>query len=124
MKSKILNLCLFVTSLFGYLEWGGDNQMFLWKGEMEILAKLSNDPLLVLHPFTVLPLVGQMILLITLFQKKPSRLLTYLGMGGIGILMLLIFGIGLMGANFKIAGSAIPFLITGILVIRNNLATV
>jgi hypothetical protein len=40
MKQRILNLLLIVTSLFGYLEWGADNRMFLFQGELEVLTKL------------------------------------------------------------------------------------
>lgn len=75
MKSKLLNFLLIVTSLLGYLEWGGDNHIFLFKAEAEILSKLFTDPLSVLHPFTLLPLAGQIILLITLFQKKTWYIL-------------------------------------------------
>jgi len=118
MKSKILNLSLILTSLIGYLEWGGNNKMFLFQGEMEIVSKLFNNPTSAIHPFTLLPLIGQILLTFTLFQKNPSKILTFLGFGGIGILLLFMFVIGLMSANFKILISTVPFLVTGILVIR------
>ena len=79
MKSKILNLTLILTSLIGYLEWGQDMSMFLFQGELDVISKLFTDPLSVLHPFTLLPLLGQILLLITLFQKNPSKVLTYVG---------------------------------------------
>lgn len=119
MKSKILNACLILTSLLGYLEWGTDQKMFLLQGEMEILTKLFDDPLSALHPFTVLPLFGQILLLITLFQSKPSKLLTYSGLGCLSILLLFMFFIGLISFNYKIVLSTIPFIVTGILTIRN-----
>lgn len=122
MKSKILNFLLVLSSLAGYLEWGKDNKMFLFQAEAEIVSKLTNDPLSVLHPFTVLPFVGQILLLITLFQKKPGRILTYVGIGGIGILLALMFVIGLISLNVKILASTIPFLVLAFVTIRHHRA--
>lgn len=113
-KNKILNLCLVLTSLLGYLEWGTDNEAFLYQIEIKILSDLFNDPGSLLHPLVLLPLLGQVLLAITLFQKKPSKLLTYLGIGGIGILLLFIFAISLMNLNVKMVASTLPFLGLGI----------
>ena len=118
MKSKIINLCLILTSLLGYLEWGGNNNMFLFEGEWQILSQLFTDPLAALHPFTVLPIIGQLMLAFTLFQKKPNRTLTFLGIGGIGLLLLFMFVVGFISNNFKIISSTIPFIITAIYAIK------
>ena len=120
MKSKLLNLGLILSSLFGYLEWGDDNSMFLFQGELDVLSKLFTEPASVIHPFTLLPLIGQILLIITLFQKEPGKLLTFLGMGGIGILLLLICYIGLIGPNFKMLFSTLPFLVIGVLTIMHH----
>lgn len=120
MKIKLLNLSLILTSLFGYLEWGTDNQMFLFQGEMEILTKLFIDPISVLHPFTMLPLIGQIILVFTLFQKQPNKTLTFIGMGCIGLLLFFMFVIGLISLNYKVFISTLPFLISSILVLRHH----
>lgn len=109
-KRKILNLCLVLTSLLGYLEWGIDRKAFLYETEIEILSKLFSEPGSLLHPFVLLPLFGQALLIFTLFQKKPSKLLTFLGIGCIGILLLLIFAISLMNLNLKMFFSTLPFL--------------
>lgn len=114
MKVKVLNALVVTTSLFGYLEWGKDNHMFLFQAEAEILRKLVSDPQAVIHPFTLLPLFGQIVLLITLFQKKPSRFLTIAGIAGIGLLLGLMFVIGLLSLNLKIIISTLPFLITAV----------
>jgi hypothetical protein len=119
MKSKILNALLILTSLAGYLEWGKDNRIFLFQAEGQILLRLLNDPVEVAHPFTVLPMVGQLILLITLFQKNPGKILTYIGLAGIGILLAFMFVIGLMSWNWKILVSTLPFLITAFLTVRH-----
>lgn len=120
MKTKILNLLLIVFSLFGYLEWGKDNSSFLFEAEAEIFSKLFTDPGSVVHPFTMLPLAGQLLLLVTLFQKKPNRWLTFTGMGGIGILLVFMFLIGLISLNVNILLSTMPFLGVGFVTIKHH----
>jgi hypothetical protein len=119
MKSKLLNFLLIITSLFGYLEWGGDSHTFLFTAEWEVLSRLFSDPVSVLHPFTILPLTGQILLLITLFQKQPGKILTYISIGGIGVLLVFIFIAGALSLNFKIMLSVIPFITVAILAIRH-----
>jgi hypothetical protein len=119
MKIKILNLLLIITSLLGYLEWGGDNHIFLFQGESEIIYKLFTNPGSVIHPFILIPLMAQILLLITLFQKSPSKKMTYISISGLGLLLGLMFIIGLLSFNFEILLSTFPFLIVAILTIRN-----
>ena len=119
MKSKILNFLLLITSLLGYLEWGGNNHIFLFKAEAELFLKLFADPISVIHPFTILPLVGQILLLITLFQKTPNKTLSFISILGLGLLLGFIFIIGLMSLNFKVIISTIPFIVVSVLTIRN-----
>ena len=119
-KAKILNFALILTSFVGYLEWGLFESMFLIQGEIDIFKKLFTNPASIIHPFILLPLLGQILLVITLFQKEPNKILTYLGMGGIGLLLGLIFIIGLMILNVKIFCSSLPFLITSFFVIRHH----
>ncbi|WP_223034791.1 hypothetical protein [Hanstruepera marina] len=118
MKLKIFIFCLILFSLFGYLQWGDNNHIFLFQAEIEIIQKLFQDPGSVIHPLTLLPLIGQVLLLILLFQKKPSKLLIFIGMGGIGLLFLLMLFVGLIGLNIKIILSTLPFLIICVLIIR------
>lgn len=118
MKIKILNLLIVVTSLFGYLEWGGNNSSFLYEGEFEVLKKLFTEPGSILHPLTLIPLLGQILLLITLFQSRPSKYLTYAGIACLGCLLCLMTFIGVIDMDFKILLSTLPFLICSVLVIR------
>ncbi len=115
MKKRILNGLAILTSLFGYLEWGGGNGAFLFQAELEVLGKLVSDPVSAAHPFTLLPLFGQVLLLITLFQREPSRLLTYIGLACLGLLLVFMFVIGLFSFNFKILLSTVPFMVTAVL---------
>lgn len=120
MKHKILNVLLVLTSLLGYLEWGGGNSMFLFQAEAQILSKIFTDPQSVLHPLTVLPMVGQLLLVITLFQKDPNKRLTYIAIGGLGLLLGFMFIIGWMSLNYKVIGSAVPFLVVAVWTIANR----
>jgi hypothetical protein len=119
MKSKILNLLLVFSSLLGYLEWGTDNHSFLFQAESEIISKLFSDPGSAIHPLTILPLIGQLLLLFTLVQKTPSRRLTYWGMAGLGILLLVVLLVGILGRNYNVALSTLPFWVFAYLRIRD-----
>jgi hypothetical protein len=122
-KLKLLNFLLITTSLIGYLEWGGGNHLFLFQAEAEIIYKLFTEPTSVLHPFILLPLIAQILLMVTILQKQISKKLTYLGIGGLGILLGFMFLIGLISLNYKILFSTFPFLfitITSIIYYRRK----
>ena len=123
MKSKLLNAGLVLTSLLGYLEWGSDNSMYLFQMERDILSKLFSDPASMIHPLIVLPILGQILLIITLFQKQPKKLLTYLGIGGIGLLLFLMLFIGLLEMNARIVLSTLPFLSISIVTLQYHYRT-
>ena len=119
MKSKILNLLVVLTSLVGFLEWGETNQLFLFQVEAEIILKLFKNPSSALHPFVILPLFGQLLLLFTLFQPKPNKILTFIGIALLTLLLGFMFIIGVISLNIKIICSSIPFLITAVLTVRH-----
>ena len=120
MRSKMYNALLLVTSLFGYLRWGGGNSTFLFQAEAEVFKKMFSNFSEAIHPFTVLPLLGQLLLLITLFQHPPSRLLTYFSIGCLGLLLGFIFLGGALAMDARGLLSTLPFLITAVLAIRNR----
>jgi len=117
MKQKIINLLLILSSLLGYLEWGGNNHLFLMQAEGELLRKMFSDPTSVIHPFTLMPFAGQIILAITLLQKAASKVLTFIGIGCIILLFLLMLFIGISIKNLKIFSSTIPFIFLSVLTI-------
>lgn len=119
MKEKVLNLLLLLTSLFGYLEWGGGNHSFLFQAEGEVLSTLATNPREAAHPFILLPLAGQLLLFVTLFQRRPTRWLTFGGMAGVGVLLAFMFVVGLLGLNLKVLLSTLPFLITAFVTLRH-----
>ncbi|MEY4835661.1 MAG: hypothetical protein RI980_1776 [Bacteroidota bacterium] len=114
MKSKILNFLLILFSLFGYLEWSGNQHIFLLEAEIEIFSKLFINPKSVIHPFIILPIIAQFLLLFTLSQKTPSKKLTYISIFGLGLLIYFLFFVGLISLNYKIALSTIPFIVVSI----------
>jgi hypothetical protein len=117
-KKKVLNVLLIASSLLGYLEWGTDSHTFLFQAETEVIGKLLTEPLAALHPLTILPMLGQIALLVTLFQKITNRILTWFGLGSIGLLLLIILLSGLLGKHALVALSTAPFFITAMLTIR------
>ncbi|WP_353151370.1 hypothetical protein [Flavobacterium sp.] len=120
MKSKILNFLLIVFSLFGYLEWSGNQHIFLLEAEIEIFSKLFINPKSVIHPFIILPIIAQFLLLFTLSQKTPSKKLTYISIFGLGLLLGFMLFVGLVSLNYKIVISTIPFVLLSILTILHH----
>jgi uncharacterized protein YacL len=117
MKSKLLNLGLLFTSLIGYHEWGADKSSFIFQMEWEVISKMIKDFSSGLHPLVLLPMLGQIFLLYTLFQKEPGKVITFLGMGMIGLLLLMMFLIGLFSLNLKVVLSFLPFFTCAVLTI-------
>ena len=118
MSIRLLLIVLFLSTFTGYLEWGEGNTSFLIQAEIEVIRKFFTDPMEALHPLTLLPLFGQLLILFAVFQKEPRWKLIFTGMGCIGLLLALMFVIGVMSLNYKIVLSTLPFLVTSVLLIR------
>ncbi len=116
---QILNILLLITSLFGYLEWGKNNHAFLYQVEYDLIFNRTGNTDSFTHPFVLIPMLGQLMIIISLFQKQPNKTLTITGMCFIGILLLFLFIIGALSMNTRIAGTALPFLVTAVLVLIN-----
>lgn len=117
-KKWVLILLLFLSTFFGYLEWGDNQSSFLIETELEIFSKGIKDPLSVVHPFTLIPFIGQILLLISLFQKAPKKWLVIAAIISLGLLFGLILFIGIIGPNWEILLSSLPFWLISILLIR------
>lgn len=124
MKKPII-LLLLLTSLLGYLEWGGDNHGFLFELETVVWKKLWSNPAATIHPFTILPMLGQGLLLVNLFQKKPNRTLSIVGLACLSTIMVLLFLTGAVTLSWKITLFSLPFLVTAVVALmqlrRNKL---
>ena len=93
---------------------------FLFEVEYQLLFVKAPDKQAFMHPFVLVPIVGQLLLLFTLFQKVPGRWVSMGGLLCLSLIMVLIFIIGIMGMNIRILLSAVPFIVTGIWVIWYN----
>jgi hypothetical protein len=117
MKLRILNLMILLSSFFGYLEWGKNQKLFLFQAEYDVFKKIFSDLNSVLHPLIILPLIAQLILLVTLFQKYQSIKLIGIGIIGLAILFLFMFFVGCFSMNLKIVLSTLPFIILSLIFI-------
>ena len=117
---KVLNISLLLFFMIGYLEWGQSESTFIFHAELDVLSKMVSDPLSVMHPLIIAPFAGQVLLLLTLFQQTPGRMMTLMGLACLGALIVVLFLIGSMSLNFKMIASTLPFIITGILVLRSH----
>jgi len=119
MIVRILLFLLLLSSLFVFLEWGKGNQMYLYQIEGEILNKLFSNPKSVLHPFIILPLIGQFLLLFALLSNTNYKKIIISGIVCIGILVFFILVVGILSNNIKISLSTLPFLVLSILIFLN-----
>ena len=117
-KLKVLILLAVLSSFLGYLQWGKNQHSFVFENEFELLSKLPGNASTFTHPFVLLPFLGQLILILTLFKKKPHSFIIYIALGSIGILYLMILFVGFMGAGVLTALSAIPFLVISFIIVR------
>jgi hypothetical protein len=119
-NSRIILVVLFLSSFCGYLEWGGGQHVFVLESETDILRKLFVDPLSVIHPFTIVPLIGQLLLFGSIVRLTPSKKFIIAGIICIGTLYLFLLAIGLAIMNWRIVFSALPFLLLSLAWILNN----
>ncbi len=117
---KIINLGLILTSMLGYLEWGAGYHEFLFQTEYNLLFGAGKTAQSFAHPFVILPLLGQLLLLITLFQKSPNKVMGIIGLLCLSVLLLFICFVGILAKNVSIVMSTMPFIFTAILFIRFN----
>lgn len=120
MRSRLIIAGLIITSALGYLEYGTGQSTFLLTAELDILRKLFTDPKSVLHPLILLPLFGQMLLLLAMIKPLSSKKLRYSGIGCIAILHLFIFVIGIMSMKWKVFLSVVPFLALAVTAVRRG----
>jgi hypothetical protein len=113
VMKKILNIILLATSLIGYIEWPVDHHIFTFQLEADLLWKQEHRAAF-FHPLILIPFIGQILLVFTLFQKKPSSLLTYIAIACLSSIMLLLLLIGMLKLNFQMIICAMPFVAVSI----------
>ncbi len=117
-KIKLLCLLLVLASLVGYLEWSGGNTMFIGQMELLFFDKLFTDPEELAHPFIILPFAGQILLITVFLLKRPSSRLAWAGLVLLSVIMLMILLIAVMGLNWRMLLSVMPFFILAVMLAR------
>jgi hypothetical protein len=117
-KLNALILGVLLSSLFGYLEYGQGMSVFLFQAEKDALVQLVTNTKEAIHPFVLLPMLGQLLLILVLFQKKPNRWFIYFGILGMVVLLGFIFVVGCIALQPKMVFSTVPFLIFTFLLIQ------
>jgi hypothetical protein len=120
---KLLNALLILTPLMGYMEWA-DQHMFIYELEYDLLFNFREKQDAFLHPLILLPLIGQLVLIITLFQREPNKKLTFTGIALLSTIMVFLFFIGFIAKSPAIALYAAPFIVTAIITVWINLKRV
>src|SRR5436190_6970022 len=105
---RIIAAALLLSSFFCYMEWGSKSS-FLLEVEYSIFknVNVTSEPLA--HPIIFIPLIGQLLLLVSIVRKRPGSSMIFLGAGMISILIMMILLSGLVGMNWKVTVSTLPF---------------
>jgi hypothetical protein len=114
VPQKLINLGLILSFLICYMEWGGGNSAFVARVEYDLLFRRM-DPSNFGHPLILAPFAGQILLLITLFQRSPGRKLTLAGILLMGTLVLMLILVSVLARNLLMAASVLPFVVFAML---------
>lgn len=107
---RLLKLAILLSSMLCYLEWGQSNSSFLFEVEYAVLS-MSTSADSFMHPLIILPLIGQVMILISMVMRGHSKRMTNLGIVLLGSLVVVILFVGLLSLNPRIIVSTIPFLV-------------
>ncbi|MEY3399291.1 MAG: hypothetical protein RL220_1885 [Bacteroidota bacterium] len=122
MNRKLINGLVILSSLLGYLEWGGGQTAMLGALEYDLLLGSLRKAENFFHPMIILPLIGQVLLLVTILMKKAPRILTFLGLACLSVIMIMLLLISVLDFNWKILASVAPFFGFAIWSLRLHLA--
>jgi hypothetical protein len=118
-RRRIFALLTLVSTLFGFMEWGGGNSTFVFSAEREVLRKIFENPISVFHPLIILPFVGQMILVISVIIPGINRWISISGIICAGLLFIMILLTGLFTLNVEVILSVMPFFIFSFMYLRS-----
>ena len=102
-------LAIIASFLCCYLEWG-DRSAFLFQMVSDVFVQ-SRATDNFSHPAVAIPLAGLVLLFISAFLRKPRRWMMWAGSILPGLLVVFILLIGLLGGNWRIAVSTLPFIV-------------
>lgn len=109
---KLPLLLAFLSILVCYLSWGGGNSAFLYEVEYLILFQKKGNASTLAHPAVFAPMLGQILLLVAVFQRNPARWMVFTGLTLMGLLAGLILLIGVLSGSLKIFLSTLPFFLS------------
>jgi len=112
---RMLNLAILVSFFVCYVDFGHDGKEFIGQTELYLLTSVGEADATTLLAF-ILP-IGQIILIFASIKPKPDKALTIWGMVLLGIVVLLVFGLGLLTGNMAVVSSTIPFLLAALICI-------
>ena len=115
---KFLSILLLIAFLFCYMEWGKTNTAFVFETEYYLFVKTTDTRSSFTHPLILIPLLGQLCILFSLFSKRRSKILVFAGMILMSVLVLFIFLAGILSLNVKMISSCLPFILLSIALIR------
>lgn len=118
LKPTFFSFLNLLSSFFGYLEWGKEQSSFLFQVERDLLFGALGNTNSFSHPMILLPILGQLLLLISLFPIQKRKWFFVCGFVGIGLLMFMILLSGALSLNVKIVSSVLPFWAFGGFAIR------
>ncbi len=106
---RFLPAALLIAFLFCYLGWGtrGD---FIFRIEQELLFSGNTERSAFFHPAILLPLGGQVLLLLAVLLPHPRRWMLLTGTALCGCLVLMILLAGSLSANARTILSTLPYL--------------
>lgn len=111
LHQRLLNVLLLICFSFCYLEWPGDHSSFFYQLEYTILTKEGDLLNTLTHPLILTGILSQLILVVCIFYPKPLNKLNGIGILALTLLVIFILLVGILGMNFKIIASVMPFLL-------------
>lgn len=111
---RFILISLILSPLVCYLEWSGDSSSFLFQMEYLLFFKSANASENFTHPLVLLPFIGQVLILFTVFQKKPNKKLALTGQILLSLIVIMVLLSGILSKNIKIISSTLPFIATTI----------
>lgn len=117
-RRKLLVILLLLSFQFLYLEWAGGNKMFVFNVEADLFRNIRSNLKSFAHPFIFIPLIGNILLALSLFASGNRVLLTVFGITGLGLLGIMLLLISMLSLNLKMLAAALPFMIIVFLLLR------
>jgi len=121
---QLINLGILLAFSICYLEWGGGNSSFIFQAEYELFRKTDDLLGSLTHPLILAGLIGQILLLYSIFKKTPNRLLNSIGVLILSPVVLLALLGGVLSLNWKVIAFALPFVILSVIYFVKSRKTV